>query len=135
MNNKKLLAFLFAGIVIILLILFGISRCEPRAKEDNINNPDSQEQSEEIEAVDDSVLEQYRSAFVQANIDFGCDLIEAPEIESSSEIFQATLNVNFAKNNLPVDNDALMVQILQKYGDDESVLSEIEAGIEDCKNI
>ncbi len=114
MGRNKLFIFIGAIIVIIIIILLLFQGCEPRNK---------------VLETEDEIY----SAFINANIDFTCKVIQDPSI-LENEDSQEILNESFAKFYLPVNDDATMVQLLQRFESDSQVISIVQTNTATCAN-
>lgn len=126
MNNKKLLAFFVALIIIIILVLLGLQRCEPRIKDEE-DNP-----LPEVTENTDKTTEDYYNAFINANIDFTCQIKHDTSILDNQDTFKEKLNQAYLDNGLPVENDPLMVEILDKYQNDATVQKTVIDNTQEC---
>lgn len=121
---KKTLVVLGIIILIIIIFLF-IKSCEPRTKpteEELINEENTYNLSEEEEM----------SAFILANTDFTCQIIKDPTITENEENTKTLLNEAYKKYGLPVENDEIMIIILDKYENNESVINTIKENVKNC---
>lgn len=136
MEKKKLIAILFVLAVIIIIVILLLQRCEPRVKPAEepatetgaITETGSGSTAEEID------LEKYRGPFIAANIEFTCMIVEKSELKNDENTFKTLLNETFKKHTLPIEDDPLMVAILNKYENDQSVIEEIKAGAKNCQS-
>jgi len=115
--NKKTLALI--AVVVIIIILLLLKGCDFAKK------PTGEE-----EGVID--LAQYRTPFINANIDFSCQILEDDTILQDNEISKTKLNESYTNHLLPVDDDLLMIQILDLYENDSTVIQEIRSGVKEC---
>lgn len=129
MEKKKLIAVLFVLAVIIVIVILLLQRCEPRVKP--ADQPALTETGSITETPD---LQKYRGPFISANIEFTCKITAQPDLKNDENTFKTLLNETFKKYSLPVDDDPLMVAILNKYENDQTVIGEIKAGIKNCEN-
>ena len=113
MDKKKLFLFILVAAVILIILLFGISSCEPSRNK--------------VLETEDEIY----TAFINANIDFTCKVLKDPtilEAENSKDL----LNQSFAKFYLPVDDDKTMVELLQRYESDVEVISTVKINTAAC---
>lgn len=101
-------------IVIIVITVLAIRNCEPRKK------------------ILETEADVY-SAFINANIEFTCELIKDPLLAAVEEEAKTKVNEIYAKHKLPVDNDQKMVEILQKYENDPEVIAIIRENTKPCE--
>lgn len=108
--------FVIVGIFIVIIIItvLAVRNCEPRKK--------NLETEEEI-----------YSAFINANIEFTCELIKDPLLAAVEEDAKTKVNEIYAKHKLPVDDDQKMLEILQKYENDPEVIAIIRENTKPCE--
>lgn len=111
--NKKVFIGIFIFLLIIVLIIFGLKSCNPRKK------------------VITSESEEY-SAFINANIEFTCELIKNPALAENSSDSQKRLNEIYEKYKLPVSDNETMMQILKKYENNEEIAAIIQTNVQNC---
>ncbi len=111
--KKTIIAF-FVIILITVIILFGIKSCNPRKK------------------IISSEEEEY-SAFINANIEFICELGQKTELKSDLESAKKRLNEIYEQYKLPVDDDTAMLTILKKYENNEEVIEIIKSNTAACQ--
>jgi len=114
MNFKKAFIVIFVIITILAAVIFGARSCEPRKK---TLNP-----------------EDIYGAFINANIEFTCEIIKNPSLANKDNEEKAKEQVNeiYKKYKLPVDNDAEMLTILERYQDDPEVIGIIKNNTKLC---
>ncbi|MEK7547818.1 MAG: hypothetical protein AAB540_02900 [Patescibacteria group bacterium] len=110
--RKFVIAVIF--IVIIVITVLAVRNCEPRKK------------------VLETEADVY-SAFINANIEFTCELIKDPLLDAVEEEAKSKVNEIYAKHKLPVDDDQKMVEILQKYENDPEVIAIIRENTKPCE--
>jgi hypothetical protein len=118
MNKKYLFLFVLTIIVIILIILFGLKQCDPRVKD----------------AEDENLASSYRDNFINANINFTCQLYKNPQMiedKSEAELKNEIYNT-YEEYNLPVNDNPLMVEILKIYENDKFVISTVKSNSLPC---
>lgn len=111
---KKILIAFFVIILIAAIVIFGMKSCNPRKK------------------IISSEEEEY-SAFINANIEFICELEQKTELKSDIESAKKRLNEIYEQYKLPVDDDTAMLAILKKYENDEDVISIIKSNTATCQ--
>lgn len=111
--DRKVIIGAVVVIVIIVLILLGLKSCNPRTK------------------VIGSDAEEY-SAFINANIEFTCMVMKDPKLADNNADNQKKLDDIYAKYKLPIDNNAQMLTLLQKYSDDTGVATIIQQNTANC---
>ena len=115
------------GLVIIVVAGFFVVRsCEPRTKIEETVPP-----TEDITQPD--VAATLKSAFISANVEFGCRISRNEIDVTSDEEASSALNESYEKYGMPVDDDGLMIKILKLYENDQSVIDTIKAQIQGCK--
>lgn len=112
MNNKKILIAIFVLIVILAVAIFAFKSCEPRKK------------------VLTSEEEEY-SAFINANVEFTCELVKNTEL-ADVEIAQEKLKESYEKYKFPIEDDTKMLVILEKYENNLEVTEIIKNNSEPC---
>lgn len=115
MENKKYL--IIAAIVLLVIIgavILGFRSCEPRTKI-------IQDEKEEY------------AAFINANIEFTCELLKDSTLKVDEKIAENRLNEIYAKWRLPVEDDTRMIEILKKYENNFEVISIVRTNTEPCK--
>ncbi len=75
--------------------------------------------------------EEEYSAFINANIEFTCEMIKNPELKDNKKA-QARLNEVYKKYKFPVEEDAEMMTVLKKYGENAEVGKIIKNNIAAC---
>lgn len=111
--NKKAVIGIFIFLLIVVLIIFGLKSCNPRKK------------------VITSESEEY-SAFINANIEFTCELIKDSALAENSSDSQKRLNEIYEKYKLPVSDNEAMMEILKKYEDNEEIAAIIQTNVQNC---
>ncbi len=76
--------------------------------------------------------DQYRDAFIEANVEYGCFLKNNPGIENNSAVLESQLTEIYKENGLPVEDDQLMRGILDLYEGDSSILNLIQERVATC---
>lgn len=127
MNTKKFLTVLLFIVIVVLGAIWLFQSCEPRTKE--AENTDSTETTAEKPDIST-----YRTPFINANIDFGCAVLADASLEENQALFEENLYEAYARYQLPVEDDLLMIEILNTYENDPEVISAIKTGTVDCKN-
>ena len=132
---KKLIPILIILVVLVIAAIFLLKGCEPRTKEDEILEVIEETISKNTTAeaeIEDSA-ENYHNAFINANVAMTCLLYTNSALKNNDS--QISLNVEkvYAQHGLPVSNDALMIQILQKYEDDKATIDTITKNAERCR--
>jgi hypothetical protein len=112
MDKKKLFILIAAILIIIILIILGISSCEPRSK---------------ILTEEETYI-----AFINANIEFTCEIMKDPTLTEAPEELKEQLNNIYSKHFLPVDDDQTMIELLQKFENDISVVSIVQTNTSLC---
>jgi hypothetical protein len=110
---KKALAVIVA-IVIIILIILGFRSCEPRVK---TLSP-----------------EELYPAFINANIEYTCELIKSPALKTDEEKAREIVSEIYSSYQLPVDDNASMLDLLQRYEDDIEVIAIVKTNTQTCFN-
>lgn len=110
--KKTIIAVIIIGIIIVA-VLFGIKSCEPRKKTIT------------------SEQEEY-SAFINANIEFTCELIKIPTLRENTIDSKTLLNEIYAKYKLPVSDDQAMLKILKKYENNSEIAAIIKSNTANC---
>lgn len=119
MENKK--KYLLLLLLLLLLIgggFFIFKSCEPRLKP-----PEEGVVEEEFDEL---------SAFINANIEFTCEVIKNPELQTDKVAAEERVNAAYAKYGLPVEDDTRMIDILKKYDNDTEVISIVKTNIKPC---
>lgn len=127
MNKKTIFILLTAVVVIIILILLGIKSCNPRVKPDAVNTTnDTTDQTQP----DAATLE--RNNFINANIEFTCELIKNPNLRGDKQATEAGVRETFKKHNLPVDDNASMIALLKRYENDTEIATIVKTNAKPC---
>ncbi|MFA5947425.1 MAG: hypothetical protein WC806_00430 [Candidatus Gracilibacteria bacterium] len=129
--KKKYLIALFILIVIAIVIFFGLKSCEPRTKTTDTTTPATETQT--TTPADTTALS-YRSAFINANIDFTCQLYKNPTLKTETDTAKLKKGVHqtYDKYGLPVANNEIMVSILKQYENDQEVITTIKENSLPC---
>lgn len=120
MNKKALYISIAALIIIIVIVILGLKSCEPRVKEEPITE-DGKTQSD---------LE--RLNFINANIEFTCEIIKNPDIKNDKVYTETRVREVFKKHLLPVDSNDSMIAILKKYENDTDISAIIKENVKPC---
>jgi len=110
---KKIIAAIVI-ITIIILIILGIRSCEPRKKTGG--------------------GDEYFNAFVNASVEYLCTVVLEPSINPESENAKELLNKIYEDHGLPVEEDEIMIEIYQKYQDNEDIDTAIEEKLNNCSD-
>lgn len=136
MNLKRLILFLFVLILIAIIVIFLLTKCEPRVRppedEENTTITDDIGDDDTITQPEDLDLAQYRTPFINANINFTCQIKSDPDLADNPPVFKSQLDKAYETHELPIENDSLMLEILDLYNDDQSVISEVRDGSQEC---
>lgn len=143
-NKKKYLLLLILLLLIIGSAFFAFKSCEPRqkAEEDSTEASDTESESETLSdsgtsadsattTSSDSFDE--LSAFINANIEFTCEIIKNPALAENQKESETKVNAAYKKYGLPVEYDKQMIEILKKYENDENVISIVRENTKPCK--
>lgn len=120
MNKKILFAIGAILILIIAIILFLLQSCEPRIKEPPITE----------EAQVEITIE--RNDFINANIEFTCELLQNPELMKDKAQTEIRVKEVFKKHGLPVDDNESMMAVLQKYENDMEIAGIVKTNAKPC---
>lgn len=113
-NKKYLVVVLIILLIVIGAVVLGFRSCEPRTK------------------VIQNEAEEY-TAFINANIEFTCELLKNAELRVDEKLAEERLNEIYEKWRLPVNDDTRMIEILKKYENDFEVISIVRKNTEECK--
>ncbi|NIA01820.1 MAG: hypothetical protein GWP15_00375 [Nitrospirae bacterium] len=94
-------------------------------------NCEAQKKPTEGETTTDLTL--YRDPFVYANTDFTCQVVKNSELAKDQELMKTTLDEAYRKYGFPVEDNETMLEILSLFENDEEVISEIKANVNECK--
>jgi len=125
MNKKALVTLIIGVVVIIIIILLLLRSCTPRTKDETDNDGDG--------ISDTTIDEQYRNGFINANIFFTCEILKDETLAKDSKRIEDGVHAAYQEYGLPVDDDATMVKILEKYKDDAEVTAIIKANASPCR--
>lgn len=118
---KKLLL-----VLVILALLVGaflaFRQCEPREKP-----PEEGEQEQTEPQID------FRSAFVEANVEFTCQIINDPQFAQDEAAMKESLNAAYKKYGFPVDDDEKMITLLDAYENDTEITETIKERVQTCQ--
>lgn len=118
---------IIALIILIILAFFFFKNCEAQKK----TTEDGGDAETTEEAVD---LSLYRDPFVYANTGFTCQVVNNPELANDQALMKSTLDEAYKKYGFPVEDNATMLEILSLFENDEEVINEIKAGVNECKS-
>ncbi|MEK7672635.1 MAG: hypothetical protein AAB373_02005 [Patescibacteria group bacterium] len=111
---KKVVITILAILLVVGISIFAVKSCTTRKKivteESEIHN-----------------------AFINANIEFTCTLIKDPVLALATQEAQDYVKDVYRKHKLPVDDDAAMFEILEKYSTDDEVIKKIKEGTANCE--
>ncbi|MFH1533897.1 MAG: hypothetical protein ABID64_03115 [Nitrospirota bacterium] len=122
---KKYLVIIVLIILIIAAFLF-FRNCESQKKP-----LEGEEESGTTEETADLTL--YRDPFVYANTDFTCQVVKNSELAKDQELMKTTLDEAYKKYGFPVEDNGTMLEILSLFENDEEVINEIKANVNECK--
>lgn len=118
-NKKNYRKIIFIIIFFLILVIggaiFAYKSCEPRVKE-----------AEEVINFDEY------TAFINANTKFTCEIIKDQELANDTAKMERRLKEIYAEYNFPVEDDAAMFTILNKYENDIEVTAIIKSNSEPC---
>lgn len=106
--------------MIVVVIIFGMKSCQPRVKE----QPTTESGSTQTETE--------RLGFINANIEFTCEIIKNPDIKNDKAKVETGVRETFKKYSLPVENNELMVTILKRYQNDTDIAEIIRTNVKPC---
>ena len=145
-NKKKFFLLLILLLLIIGGAFFAFKSCEPRQKDTESSTEDPSENSSEDSEIttdetsttdsataSDSANFDELSAFINANIEFTCEIIKNPALAENQKESETKVNAVYAKYGLPVDDDKQMIAILKKYEDNNEVISTVQENTRPCK--
>lgn len=117
-QNRKKIIFIIIFFLILVIggVIFVYKSCEPRVKEEE----------NQIENFDEY------SAFINANTKFTCEIIKNQELANDTAKMEGRLKEIYAEYNFPVENDAAMFEILNKYENDLEVTAIIKSNSDPC---
>lgn len=137
---KKNLVALIVILVIVAAILLGFKACNqaPSSTETSNTTPSTETSSETTTDTTDTTTppatdDSFRTAFIQASIELSCFLDKNPTVQNDQPELRTQVYNYYKKFNLPVDDDAKMLEILHLYADDTEVIAEIKKGNGECK--
>lgn len=111
--NKKVFIGLFIFLLILAVIIFSFKSCTRKK-------------------IITSEAEEY-PAFINANIEFTCELIKDPALADNSNDSQKRLNEIYGKYKLPVSDNETMLGILKKYENNEEIAAIIQTNVQNCR--
>jgi len=128
MNKKALITLIIGVVIVVIIILLLLRSCTPRVKDEEGNEitPDT--------TAEKTLDDQYKDGFINANIFFTCEILKDPTIKENAQRIEDGVHEAYAKYGLPVDNDAKMLQILDKYKDDAEVTTVIKTNASPCRS-
>lgn len=122
---KKVIAVLIL-IGLIIIIFFAFRSCDVAKKTD--------EEATDTGLTEETInLSAYREAFVSANTEFTCQVINDSTLSQDETIMRQLLDEAYRKYGFPVEDNALMIDILNLYETDQGVIDEIKANVNECK--
>ncbi len=110
---KKIIAAIVI-IIIIILIILGIRSCEPR-KKPGAGDP-------------------YFMPFINASVEYVCTVTTDLYLEPDSEEAEQLLNEIYKKHGLPTENNTEMIEIFQRFENNEEVQNKISENLNDCSD-
>lgn len=130
--KKKYLIALFILIIIAVVIFFGLKSCEPRTKTTDMTAPLTETETQTTTT--DTTTLSYRSAFINANTDFTCQIYKNPALKTETDTAKLKEGVRqtYDKYGLPVANNEIMVSILKQYENDQEVIATIKENSLPC---
>jgi len=123
--KKFLIVLILIAVIIALFFLFRSCDAEKKTQEES-----AEELTEETFDVD-----MYRDSFVYANTEFACEIVQNPELAENEEEVKQILDKAYKKYGFPTDDDAMMIEILDKYENNSEVIEEIKTNVSECKQL
>jgi hypothetical protein len=120
MNKKTIFIFVAIVIIIAIIVIFGFKSCDPRLKEQPVN--DAGQTQSDIE----------RMNFINANVEFTCEILKNPELKTDKAQTETRVNEVFKKHSLPVEDNTKMIEILKKYQNDSDIEKTIKENAKPC---
>lgn len=148
---KKILAVIVV-IILIIAAIFLIKNCQPRTKPaeevdaevDAEGVKETKEKKEELEekttqknhqqnpTSPEADLTAYKNAFIDANVEFTCQIYKVPGFTEDEESMKEKLNDIYKYHGLPVDDNETMISILDAYENDLEVINTIKNNSSPC---
>lgn len=123
MNKKALVTLIVGVVVIVIIVLLLLRSCTPRVKEVAGENG----------TAEPSIDAQYRTGFINANIFFTCEILKDATLKDDKKNIEVGVNAAYEKYGLPVDDNATMIKILEKYNNDAEVTAIIKTNATPCR--
>lgn len=133
---------IIAVILIILVAIFLFKKCEPRTRQEvesaeaitetETTPTESTATTTPAEETATETANYFRSAFIDANVDFMCQFYQNPALAEDETIMKSTLNTSYATHGLPVDDNLQMITILDNYSNDQEVIATIRQNSAPC---
>ncbi len=139
---KRTPLILFTILIILLVILFLLLSCESenptteQAEQNELTTPEALETPEpdvEKQIPEDNFnIDDYSTPFIEANIQFSCEIIRNPDLTTSEGLMRQRLAQIYKEKGFPTHDDNQMILILQKYEKDEDTTNTIREGTAEC---
>lgn len=126
---KKYLVIIILIVLIIAAFLF-FRNCEAQKKTTE-DEEETTTTEESLEGTTDLTL--YRDPFIYANTDFTCQVVNNSALAEDPALMKTTLDEAYKKYGFPIDDNETMLEILSLYENDEEVINEIKANVNECK--
>lgn len=121
--KKYLIIIILIALIIVAFLFF--RNCEAQKKP---------AEGEELGITEETVdLTLYRDPFVYANTDFTCQVVKNSELAKDQGLMKTTLDEAYRKYGFPVEDNETMLEILSLFENDEEVINEIKANVNECK--
>ena len=135
-------AVVIAIIIILLLLIRACVNLEEYRIDDEDADTDITEETDEIRIEDIDIppptaanfetgMEEL-SAFILANTDFSCTVLQNPKIAQNTELAEETARTSYANYGFPINDTPTMMEILEKYENIEEVTQIIRRNVENC---
>lgn len=129
----KKVAVVLAIIAVIVIIIFAFQKCTLRTKTDPTTTDNSAQTDVDNTTTENTSTDlDERNAFIEANVDFSCQILKSTAILEDETQTKEILDAAYKKYGLPVENDSEMISILDKYQDDQDVINTVKERLSSC---
>jgi hypothetical protein len=139
---KRTPLILLTVLIILLVILFSLLSCEQSRSETEAPSEETPKSDETAtgtetdttneESTESFDIEVFSTPFIEANIQFSCEIIRNPDLKTSEALMKQRLAQIYKEKGFPTHDDNQMILILQKYEKDQDTTDTIREGTAEC---
>lgn len=127
----------FVAILIIVVVILLLTKCDFRKKTTVNETATNTEQATEEATTETTAptidIIVYKNDFINANIEFTCQIYKVTGFTDNQDAMKTSLNSIYKAHGLPVDQNSTMIDILNKYENDTTVINTIKTNSKPCE--